>query len=72
MPLKALNFGPGKYGEFSAAPTVDPTMAHVHLNKRPVRALATASIRILIGATRITIVELVHRRTFVDLANLAS
>ena len=49
--FEGIKFGPGKYGEFSAAPTVDPTMAHVHLNKR-----------IIIG-------ELVHRRTFVDLAN---
>ena len=38
--FESFKFGPGKYGEFSAAPTVDPTMATVHFNKRHVRDLA--------------------------------
>ena len=32
--VEGISFGPGKYGEFSAAPTVDLTMARVDLNKR--------------------------------------
>ena len=35
--------GPCKYGEFSAAPTVDPTVARVLLNKRRVCALTPVS-----------------------------
>ena len=31
--FEGLTFRPGKYRQFSAALTVDPTMASVHLNK---------------------------------------
>ena len=32
-----IKFGPDKYGELSAAPTVHPTMACVHLHRRHVQ-----------------------------------
>ena len=35
--FEGTKFGSGKHREFSAAPTVDPTVAPVHLNKRHVR-----------------------------------
>ena len=28
--FQGIKFGPTKFGQFSAAPTVDPTMARVH------------------------------------------
>ena len=55
--------------EFSAAPTVDPTVARVHLNKRNVRDLASVSKenkRCTSQPALITIVKLVHRRSFDD------
>ena len=41
--LKVLTLGPGKYAEFSSAPTVDLTMARVELNKRHARDLEPVS-----------------------------
>ena len=41
--LKSLKIGPSKYREFSAAPTVDPTMGRMHLNKRHIHDLAPVS-----------------------------
>ena len=41
--FEGIKFGPGKYGEFSAAPTVDLTMASTDLNKRHLCDLATVS-----------------------------
>ena len=41
--FEGIKFGPGKYEEVSAAQTVDPTMAGVHLNKRHVRDLVPVS-----------------------------
>ena len=54
-------FAPGKHREFSAAPTV----VRVHLSKSHVRDLAPVSKenkRCTSQHTRITIVELEHRR----------
>ena len=66
----ALKFGPGKYGEFSAALTVDLTMACVDLNKRHVRDLAPVSREntwCTSQCTHITNVELVHRQPLADI-----
>ena len=41
--FESVTFGRGKYGEFSAAPMVDLTMARVELNKCHVRDLAPVS-----------------------------
>ena len=41
--FKRFKFGPDKHKEFSAAPTVDPTVACIHLNKRHVLDLAPVS-----------------------------
>ena len=41
--FEGMKFGPGRYGEFSAAPTVDLTMARMDLNRRHVRDLAPIS-----------------------------
>ena len=65
--FEGTKFGSGKHREFSAAPTVDPTVAPVHLNRRHVRDVAPVSKdnkRCTSQRARITIVELVHRRSF--------
>ena len=62
MLLKALNSDLVNT-EFSAAPTVDPTVAHVHLNKCHVRNLAPVSKENTQCTSQhkcITIFELVH------------
>ena len=41
--LKALNSDGVNCRQCSAAPTVDPKMVHIHLNKRHVRDLAPVS-----------------------------
>ena len=56
-----------KYGEFSTAQTVDPTMAPVHVYTRHVHNLTPVSRenkRCKSQHARVTIVELVHRRAF--------
>ena len=68
--FEGIEFGPGKYGEFSAIPTEDLTMARVDLNKRHVRDLAPVARenkRCTSQQTCITIVELVHRWPLSDL-----
>ena len=42
--FEGIKSGPVKYGEFSADPTVDLTMAREDLNKRHVRDLAPVSM----------------------------
>ena len=59
--FESVKFGPGEYGEFSAASTVDLTMAPVHINKRHVRE---ENKRCTSQDTRIWIVQLVHRQPF--------
>ena len=41
--FESIRFGSDRYREFSAAPTVDPTVLRVHLNYRHVRGLALVS-----------------------------
>ena len=41
--FEVIKFRPGKHREFSGAPTEDPTVVHVHLNKLHVRNLAPIS-----------------------------
>ena len=41
--FEGIKFRPGMYREFSAAPTGDPTVASVHLNKHRIHDLAPVS-----------------------------
>ena len=71
--FEGIKFGPGKYGEFSAAPTVDPAVKPVLSNKRDVRPLVPISKenrRCMSQLTRITIVALVHMIGGLLLSNL--
>ena len=67
--FEGTEFGPWKYSKFRAAPTVDQTMACMHLYKRHVLVrdwrVSQGNKQRTSQHTRITmIVELVHRRPF--------
>ena len=56
--FEGIIFQPGKYGEFSAAATVEQTVAHVDFNTG---LFSSEGKRCSLQNTRITIVALVHR-----------
>ena len=41
--FEGIKLGPGKYRQFSAAPTVNPTIAHMHFDNPHAHDLATVS-----------------------------
>ena len=67
---EGITFRPDKYGEFSAAPTVHPTVARMHLSTSHVHDLAPVSRENKRGTSqqaRITNIEIAHWRSLADL-----